>query len=112
MVSLATGFLYALPRGDLWAIRYRDICTPAQQQAGVAFSLYDLRHTFASRLLAAGIPLIEISAWMGHGLRAGGHEITTTTARLRAGDGRMASSRARRTRRRRGVDADFGRRAT
>jgi hypothetical protein len=57
---------------------------PAQQQAGVAFSLYDLRHTSASRLLAAGIPLIEVSAWMGHGLRAGGHEITNTTTRVYA----------------------------
>jgi integrase len=42
---------------------------PAQQQAGVAFSLYDLRHTFASRLLAADIPLVEVSAWMGHPTR-------------------------------------------
>jgi integrase len=74
-VSLAPGFLYAVPRGELWAIRnsHRNVWTPAQQQAGVASSLYDLRHTFASRLLAAGIPLVEVSAWMGH-LRAGGHE--------------------------------------
>ncbi len=41
-------------------------------------------NTFASRLLAAGIPLIEVSAWMGHGLRAGGHEITNTTTRVYA----------------------------
>ena len=26
----------------------------------------DLRDTFASRLLAAGIPVVEVSAWMGH----------------------------------------------
>lgn len=63
---------------------YRNVWTPAQQQAGVAFSLYDLRHTFSSGLLAAGIPLIEVSAWMGHGLRAGGHEITNTTTRVYA----------------------------
>jgi integrase len=63
--------LYAEPRGELWASRNscRDVWTPAQQQAGVAFSLYDLRHTSASRLLAAGIPLIEVSAWMGHPTR-------------------------------------------
>ena len=96
MVSLATGFLYASPRGKLWAIRnfYRNVWTPAQQQAAVAFTLYDLRHTFASRLLAAGIPLIEVSAWMGHGLRAGGHEITNTTTRVYAhatGESRQAA---------------------
>jgi integrase len=50
----------------------------------VSFTLYDLRHTFASRLLAAGIPLVEVAAWMGHGLRAGGHEITNTTTRVYA----------------------------
>ncbi len=65
----------------------------AQQQAGVACSLYDLRHTFASWLLAAGIPLIEVSVWMGHGLRAGGHEIANTTTRVYAnatGESRQA----------------------
>jgi hypothetical protein len=70
MVSLATGFLYAVPRGELWAIRYRNVWTPAQQRAAVAFSLYTCATPFSSRLLAAGIPLIEVSAWMGHGLRA------------------------------------------
>lgn len=86
MVSLATGFVFASPRGKLWAIRnfYRNVWAPAQQQAGVAFSLYDLRHTSSSRLLAASIPLIEVSAWMGHGLRAGGHKITDTTTRVYA----------------------------
>jgi integrase len=81
VVWLATGFVFPSPRGKLWAIRnfYRNVWTPARQKAGVAFTLYDLRHTFSSRLLAAGIPLIEVSAWMGHGLRAGGHEITNTT---------------------------------
>ena len=48
------------------------------------FTLYDLRHTFASRLLAAGIPVVEVSAWMGHAIRAGGHEITNTTTRVYA----------------------------
>jgi integrase len=94
--SAVTGFLFPAPRGKLWGIRnfYRNVWTPAQQQAGVAFTLYDLRHTFASRLLAAGIPLIEVSAWMGHGLRAGGHEITNTTTRVYAhatGEARQAA---------------------
>jgi hypothetical protein len=84
VVSLATGFVYAPPRGKLWAIRnfYCNAWPRAQQRAAVAFNLYDLRHTFSSRRLAAGIPLIEVSAWMGHGLRAGGHEITNPTTRV------------------------------
>jgi integrase len=84
--AAVSGFLFPSPRGKFWAIRnfYRNVWTPAQREAGVAFSLYDLRHTFASRLLAAGIPLVEVSAWMGHGLRAGGHEITNTTTRVYA----------------------------
>src|SRR4051794_4396566 len=79
-------FLFPSPRGKLWAIRnfYRNVWTPAQQRAGVGFTLYDLRHTFSSRLLAAGIPAIEVSAWMGHAIRAGGHEITNTTTRVYA----------------------------
>jgi hypothetical protein len=49
---------------------------------------------FSSRMLAAGIPLIEVSAWMGHGLRAGGHEITNITTRVYAhatGESRQAA---------------------
>ena len=52
---------------------------PARQASGASFTLYDGRHTFSSRLLAAGIPLVEIAAWMGHSLRAGGAEVNTTT---------------------------------
>jgi chromate transport protein ChrA len=38
MVSLATGFLYASPRGKLWAIRnfYRNVWTPAQFEDAIA----------------------------------------------------------------------------
>ena len=50
----------------------------------MAFTLYDLRHTFASRLHSAGIPVVEVSAWMGHTIRAGGHEIANTTTRVYA----------------------------
>ncbi len=63
---------------------YRDVWTPAQKRAGVSFTLYDLRHTFASRLLAAGIPVVEVSAWMGHTIRAGGQEVANTTTRVYA----------------------------
>ena len=91
------GYLFLTPRGKFWGIRnfYRDVWTPAQGKAGVSFTLYDLRHTFASRLLAAGIPLVEVAAWMGHGLRAGGHEVANTTTRVYAhatGEWRRASA--------------------
>jgi hypothetical protein len=99
MVSLATGFLYAMPRGELRAIgnSYRSGWTPAQQQAGVALACTTFAMSFSSRLRAAGIPLIEV----------------TTTARSCARDGRwrqaaldeLAALVG-------GVDAEFGRRAT
>ena len=79
-------YLFPSPRGKLWSVRnfYRNVWEPGQVDAGVSFTLYDLRHTFSSRLLAAGIPLVEVSAWMGHSLRAGGHEIMNTTTRVYA----------------------------
>ena len=92
-------YLFPSPRGRLWSVRnfYRNVWEPAQARAGVSFSLYDLRHTFSSRLLAAGIPLVEVSAWMGHSLRAGGHEIVNTTTRVYAhatGESRSAALQA------------------
>jgi integrase len=94
--AAVSGYLFPSPHGKFWGIRnfYRNVWTPAQQKAGVSFTLYDLRHTFASRLLSAGIPLVEVSAWMGHGLRAGGHEITNTPTRVDAhatGEWRLAA---------------------
>jgi integrase len=75
------GRLYPSPRGHYWAHRnfYRNVWEPAQLASGTHFTLYDARHTFSSRLLAAGIPLLEVSAWMGHSLRAGGEQVNTTT---------------------------------
>jgi integrase len=93
--STDTLYLFPSPRGKFWSVRnfYRNVWKPAQADAGVAFTLYDLRHTFSSRLLAAGIPLVEVSAWMGHSLRAGGHEIVNTTTRVYARDMRVARGR-------------------
>jgi integrase len=84
--SHVSGLLFLSPRGKPWSIRnfYRDIWDPARKEAGVDFTLYDLRHTFSSRLLAAGIPLVEVAAWMGHSLRAGGAEVDNTTSRVYA----------------------------
>ncbi len=56
------------------------------------FTLYDARHTFSSRLLAAGIPLIEVSAWMGHSLRAGGEQVNTTTRKYAHATGEFHQS--------------------
>ena len=81
-----SGLLFPSPRGRPWNVRnfYRNIWEPARKKAGVSFTLYDLRHTFASRLLAAGIPLVEVAAWMGHSLRAGGSKVDNTTSRVYA----------------------------
>jgi integrase len=75
------GRLFPSPRGYHWSHRnfYRDVWEPAQKAAGTGFTLYDARHTFSSRLLAAGVPLVEVAAWMGHSLRAGGEQLNTTT---------------------------------
>jgi len=73
--------VFRTPRGCVWSHRnfYRAAWRPAQLEAGTHFSLYDARHTFSSRLLAAGIPLVEVAAWMGHSLRAGGAEVNMTS---------------------------------
>jgi len=82
--------LFPSPRGKVWGpdnFQSR-VWRPAMRRAGGDFTLYDLRHTFASRLLSAGIPLVEVSAWMGHRVRAGGLEpdreasFDSTTARV------------------------------
>lgn len=58
---------------------YRTVWQPAREASGATFSLYDCRHTFSSRLLSAGIPLVEVSGYMGHSLRAGGAEVNMTS---------------------------------
>jgi len=87
------GRLFPSPRGKHWSHRnfYRDVWEPAQEVSGTNFTLYDARHTFASRLIAAGIPLVEVSAWMGHSLRAGGEQLNTTTRTYAHATGEMAS---------------------
>ena len=49
--------------------------------AGISFTIYDLRHTFVSQLLGAGIPLVEVAAYVGHSTRLLG-EIDNTTTRI------------------------------
>lgn len=39
----------------------------AMDSAGISgYRLHDMRHTAASRLLAAGIPLMDVATWLGH----------------------------------------------
>ncbi len=52
----------------------REIWKPALTVAGLAVDMtfHDLRHTFASTALAEGVPISEVSRWLGH------KSITTT----------------------------------
>ena len=64
------------PRGTLLRRDYynRQIWKPAIAVAGLAedTTFHDLRHTFASTALAEGVPISEVSRWLGH------KSITTT----------------------------------
>jgi integrase len=64
------------PRGTLLRRDYynRNIWKPALVAAGLAgdTTFHDLRHTFASTALAEGVPISEVSRWLGH------RSITTT----------------------------------
>ena len=64
------------PRGTLLRRDYynRNIWKPAIAAAGLDedTTFHDLRHTFASTALAEGVPISEVSRWLGH------KSITTT----------------------------------
>jgi integrase len=64
------------PRGTLFRRDYynRYIWKPALVAAGLLpdTTFHDLRHTFASTALAEGVPISEVSRWLGH------KSITTT----------------------------------
>ena len=72
----ASGLLCRTPRGTLLRRDYynREIWKPAiaaTKLPGDA-TFHDLRHTFASTALAEGVPISEVSRWLGH------KSITTT----------------------------------
>jgi integrase len=64
------------PRGTLLRRDYynREIWKPAIAVTGLPgdTTFHDLRHTFASTALAEGVPISEVSRWLGH------KSITTT----------------------------------
>ncbi|MEU4580405.1 tyrosine-type recombinase/integrase [Nonomuraea sp. NPDC023979] len=67
-----------------------DVLKPAILTAGVPadMTFHDLRHTFASTALAEGVPISEVSRWLGH-------ESITTTVDLYGHLVPEASERAR-----------------
>jgi integrase len=71
-----SGVLCRTPRGTLHRRDYfnRKIWKPAIAAAGLSpdTTFHDLRHTFASTALAEGVPISEVSRWLGH------KSITTT----------------------------------
>jgi integrase len=75
--------IYPSPGGQVWGQRnfYRDVWKPASTKAETNFTVYDLRHTFASHLLASGIPAVEVAAYVGHSTRQLG-ELDNTTTRI------------------------------
>jgi integrase len=58
------------PRGTLLRRDYynREIWKPAIAASGLPAktTFHDLRHTFASTALAEGVPISEVSRWLGH----------------------------------------------
>jgi integrase len=68
--------LFRTSRGTLLRRDYynREIWKPAIATAGLPgkTTFHDLRHTFASTALAGGVPISEVSQWLGH------KSITTT----------------------------------
>jgi integrase len=70
------GVLCRTPRGTLLRRDYfnREIWKPAVTAAQLPedTTFHDLRHTFASTALAEGVPISEVSRWLGH------KSITTT----------------------------------
>ncbi len=82
-VRLHRRLIFPSPRGCVWGQRnfYRNVWEPASKKAGTNFTVYDLRHTFISHLLASGIPTVEVAAYAGHSTSQLG-DIDNTTTRI------------------------------
>ncbi len=92
-------------KGTLFRRDYynRYIWKPAIQAVGLMAdtTCHDLRHTFASTALAEGVPISEVSRWLGHKsitttVDLYGHLVPEASARARAAlDGAFAAARER-----------------
>jgi integrase len=76
----------ARPQGDLFRCSYRSFLERFTRQAGKAglpagFTPHQLRHGFASTLLAGGIDIATVSRWMGDEVRT----VASTYAHLMPG---------------------------
>jgi integrase len=79
----------------------REIWKPAVKAAGLPedTTFHDLRHTFASTALASGVPISEVSRWLGHKsitttVDLYGHLVPEASGRARdALDGAFAAAR-------------------
>ena len=76
----------ARPDGDLFTTSYRQFLarfTRAARKAGLpqGFTPHQLRHGFASTLLAGGIPITDVARWMGDEVRT----VASTYAHLMPG---------------------------
>jgi integrase len=91
-------------RGTLFRRDYynRYIWKPAVKTAGLMedTTFHDLRHTFASTALAEGVPISEVSRWLGHKsitttVDLYGHLVPEASARARTAlDGAFSAARA------------------
>ncbi|WP_028708382.1 tyrosine-type recombinase/integrase [Propionicicella superfundia] len=85
-----SGLLFPAPRGGAWDDRNfsRRVLQPAAKAAGLGslgLGLHDLRHTYASWLVADGVPLSRVAELLGHA-SAKTTEIYTHFAPARAAD--------------------------
>jgi integrase len=82
-VRLHRRLLFPSPTGMVWGQRnfYRNAWDPARKKAKTEFTVYDLRHTFISHLLANGIPTVEVAYYAGHSTQQLG-DIDNTTTRI------------------------------
>lgn len=105
----AADLLCRTSRGTLFRRDYfnRYIWKPAIKKVGLPedTTFHDLRHTFASTSLAEGVPISEVSRWLGHKsitttVDLYGHLVPEASARARdAIDGAFAAARAKRAKR-------------
>jgi integrase len=65
-----TELLYPAPQGRLWNMRnfYRDLWYPTQRAAGLDIRPHEMRHSFLTLLVAAGVDLADLSQMAGHDL--------------------------------------------